>query len=139
MTGILYFAVRPEPREEASIVGFWKVTFTSGGQVVDLGYTQWHSDGTEILSDTAAGPAHGNLCMGAWTKSGSRTYKLNHHGLSFDLNGNYTGTVVIKETVTVARGGNAYSGIFTVDFLDVSGNPFMPIEGEVSGTRITAD
>src|SRR5581483_9578875 len=79
-------AAEDSGRDNASVVGFWKVTFTSGGQVVDQGFGQWHRDRTEILSDTANGPAHGNLCMGAWAKTGPRTYKLNHLGLTFDLN-----------------------------------------------------
>lgn len=126
-------------RDNASIVGFWKVTFTSGGQVVDQGFNQWHSDGTEILSDTANGPAHGNICMGAWTKTGSRTYKLNHFGLSFDSNGNFTGITQTREQLAVARGGNSFSGSFSIDFFDLSGNVIMHIDGEVAGTRITVD
>ncbi len=31
---------------DPSIVGLWKTTFTSGGQVVDEGFDQWNSDGT---------------------------------------------------------------------------------------------
>ncbi|HEY3456239.1 MAG TPA: hypothetical protein VGK64_16795 [Bryobacteraceae bacterium] len=131
--------VQDSAQGDRSIVGFWKVTFTSGGQVIDLGYALWHSDQTEILSDTAAGPAHGNVCMGAWAKTGLRTYKLNHQGLSFDLNGNLSGTVLIKEQVTVARDGNTYRGAFSTDFVDLSGNIFMHLDGEVAGTRITAD
>src|SRR5215475_7071732 len=36
-------------RNPPSIVGLWNVTFSSGGQVVDVAYDAWHSDGTEIL------------------------------------------------------------------------------------------
>lgn len=126
-------------RDNASIVGFWKVTFTSGGQLVDQGFGQWHSDGTEILSDTANGPAHGNLCMGAWVKTGPRTYKLNHLGLTFDLSGALTGTTQTRQQITVAHGGNTYSGSFGIDFFDLGGNTIMHLDGEVAGTRIAAD
>ena len=126
-------------RNNASVVGFWKVTFTSSGQVIDQGFGQWHPDGTEILSDTANGPAHGNLCMGAWAKTGPRTYKLNHLGLTFDVNGTLTGTTQTRQQIIVARGGNTYSGSFSIDFFDLNGNTIMHFDGEVTATRITAD
>ena len=47
---------RGVPPVGAPIVGFWHVTFISkgtgfipDGTVVDMGFSQWHSDGTEIL------------------------------------------------------------------------------------------
>jgi hypothetical protein len=52
--------------ENVSIVGLWTVTFNSNGQVFDQGYDQWHSDGTEILNDTAPPqPANGagTICL----------------------------------------------------------------------------
>ncbi|HZQ55925.1 MAG TPA: hypothetical protein VFB14_27270 [Bryobacteraceae bacterium] len=132
-------AAEDSGRDNASVVGFWKVTFTSGGQVVDQGFGQWHRDRTEILSDTANGPAHGNLCMGAWAKTGPRTYKLNHLGLTFDLNGALAGTTQTRQQITVARGGNTYSGSFTIDFFDLNGNTIAHFDGEIAATRITAD
>ena len=77
--------------------------------------------------------------MGAWARIGSRTYKLNHLGLTFDLNGVLTGTTQTRQQITVAHGGNAYSGSFSIDFLDLSGNVVMHFDGEVTATRITAD
>src|ERR1700754_3743133 len=47
-----------------SIVGMWKVTFTSNGKLVDFGYSVWHSDGTEILNSGNRAPVTENFCLG---------------------------------------------------------------------------
>ena len=76
----------------ASIVGFWHVLFTSGGQPFDEGYDVWHSDGTEILNDNAPpAPANGggNFCMGVYEKTGPGAFKLKHPFWLMDANGNY--------------------------------------------------
>ena len=58
------------------IVGFWKVKFISEGNsgipdgtVIDNGFAQWHSDGTEILNSSRP-PATSSFCLGVWQKSG---------------------------------------------------------------------
>src|SRR5260370_23268794 len=33
---------------DAPITGFWKTTYVSGGAVVNIGFDQWHSDGTQM-------------------------------------------------------------------------------------------
>ena len=69
----------------ASIVGLWHVIFVSGGQLFDEGFDAWHSDGTEILNDTAPPqPANGagTVCLGVFKKTGPGTYKLKHPFLS---------------------------------------------------------
>lgn len=65
-------------REEAGIVGFWRVVFTAKGSagiadgtVIDKGFQQWHSDGTEILNSSKP-PITGNFCLGVWKKTAHR-------------------------------------------------------------------
>ncbi len=48
----------------APIVGFWHVKFIAKGNgfipdgtVIDMGFSQWHSDGTEILNSSRPPPA----------------------------------------------------------------------------------
>lgn len=122
----------------ASIVGLWKTTFISGGQVVDQGFDQWNSDGTEILNDTPP-PATGNVCLGVWVKSGENSVKLKHPSWTFDANGNLTGTAIIREQVSVDPKGNTYKGTFTVDVFDLAGNPVFHLAGTLKGERITVD
>lgn len=125
-----------------SIVGLWIATFYSGGQVFDQGFDQWHSDGTEILNDTAPPqPANGagTVCLGVFEKTGPRTYKLRHPFWSFDANANLVGTGVILEQVTVDQSGNSYSGPFTFLQYDLSGNLIYEAQGTIAAQRITVD
>jgi hypothetical protein len=129
----------------AEIVGFWHVkfiskgtTFIPDGTVVDMGFSQWHSDGTEILNSSRP-PATSNFCLGVWEKTGPFTYKLNHFALSSDLNGNMIGPANIREDVTLDVHGASYTGTFSIDQYDTSGNLLVHIIGEVKATRITVD
>jgi len=129
----------------APIVGFWHVKFISkgtgfipDGTVVDMGFSQWHSDGTEILNSSRP-PATSNFCLGVWAKTGPSTYKLNHFALSSDLNGNMIGPANIREDVTLDTHGTGYSGTFSISQYDTSGNLLVQIVGEVVATRITVD
>ena len=119
----------------ASIVGLWNLTVTSGGQVVDVGFDMWHSDGTEVLNDYT-NPIEGNVCLGVWKQTGPRTYKLTHPSWYFDGAGNLLGTVVIHETVVLNGDGNSYTGSSTEDVYDVYGNFQGALTGELSATRI---
>jgi hypothetical protein len=124
------------------IVGFWKFKFVSEGStgipdgtVIDNGFAQWHSDGTEIINSSRP-PATGNFCLGVWQKSGPSGYKLNHFGISWD-SGNFIGFAQIREEVTLDHKANHYVGTFTIDQYDVSGNLIAHIQGKATGTRIT--
>ena len=129
----------------AAIVGFWKFTFVSqnnlgipDGTVLEVGYAQWHSDGTEITNSSRS-PATGNFCLGVWKKTGPSSFKLNHFALSFDLSGKPVGGANIREEVTVERSGDKFTGTFTIDNFDINGVHVRHIAGDVTGERITAD
>jgi hypothetical protein len=129
----------------AAVVGFWKFTFVSrnnpgipDGTVLDAGYAQWHSDGTEIMNSSRP-PATQSFCLGVWKKTGPSSFKLNHFALSFDLSGNSVGGSNIREEITVEHGGDKYTGTFTIDAFDVHGVHVRHIAGDVTGERITAD
>ena len=122
----------------ASIVGLWKTTFTSGGQVVDQAWEVFHSDGTEIMVDTSA-PASDNVCVGVWAKTDGLQVKLNHPSWTFDDKGNLNGTAAIKMDLTIDPNGNSFIGTFTVDVFDLSGNTLLHLAGSVSGKRVMVD
>lgn len=130
----------------ADIVGMWKFSFVSKNSpgipddiTIDWGYTQWHSDGTEITNSGTRSPATQNFCMGVWKKAGPSTYKLNHYALSYDPGGTLVGVAVIGEQVIVDKSGNAFSGTFSIDVYDTQGHSLAHIQGLVSATRLTAD
>ena len=136
---------RPQAREASgqviadplnpSIVGLWQVMNLENGKPIDLSFEAYHADGTEILIDQTP-PAEGNVCIGTWLQTGSLTFKLTHPALSFDMEGNFVGTVMIREVVTLDRSGNRFTGTYTVDVFDVQGEPQGHFEGEFIGHRI---
>jgi hypothetical protein len=127
------------PQPPASMVGMWMTTFTTGGEVFDVGFDVWHSDGTQILND-APPPASGAVCLGIWTQTGDYTYSLKHPTWLFDeTNTNLIGVGYILEAVTLDPGGYSFSGTYSVVGYDLDGNQTFEVDGEISGDRITID
>ena len=133
------------------IVGMWHVTFTAQGNEpgppdgtpIDNALVVWHSDKTEIMN-SARPPQDGDFCMGVWTKNGKSKYKLNH--VAWFANdtayapsgiGNPTGPTQFIEEVTLEPGGQHYTGTFTLNAYDTSGNLVHHILGVINATRIT--
>jgi len=123
--------------ERAVIVGLWKVTFTSGGQVTDVGFDAWHADGTETLNDVS--PISHNVCLGVWEQTGPQRFQLKHMVLRFDEAGTFIGTAVLRETNIVSRDGNTFTGTFTIEFFDLADTSLFIGAGEVAGERVTLD
>jgi hypothetical protein len=120
-----------------SIVGLWNVTFHSGGHIIDFGYAQWHSDGTEIMNSGGRSPVTQNFCLGVWASTGALNYHLNHWALSYDTSGVLNAKVNIKEDVVLAAGGNHYSGPFTIDVYDPkTGGLLQHVAGTVDAGRL---
>jgi hypothetical protein len=120
------------------LVGLWQIVYTSGGQVTDQAFEVWHSDGTEEILDITP-PAEENACFGVWVETSHDTVKVKHPSWTFDANGNLTGTAILRETITLERGENKFTGTYVLDFYDTSGNQTMHFTGEVQGTRITVE
>lgn len=124
-----------------SIVGMWKVQFTAtdGSGYTDFGYSQWHSDGTEMLNSGVRAPATQNYCLGVWEKTEEATYKLNHFALSYDqMTGDLNHKVNIREQVKVSAGGDKFSGTFTIYLYDPTGTTVEgSVQGNITGTRVT--
>jgi hypothetical protein len=122
------------------IVGMWNVQFTAGGTTIDFGYSQWHSDGTEIMNSGGHAPATENFCLGVWAKTGFAAYKVNHFALSYDpATGTLAAYVNIREYVTLNHNGNSFTGTFTIDITPVSGPAPPQIAGTITGQRITVN
>jgi len=138
---LLQTGLTPAQNDDSSeipITGLWKVIFVSGGATVDVGFEQWHSDGTEMLNDTPP-PASGNVCLGTWEKTGARTYSLVHPAFNFDSTGTIVVSIFIERVqAVIAPDGNSFTGAFTWDSYDFSGNPLpgTHLAGAVTGKRI---
>jgi len=130
----------------SDIVGMWEVELIAKnipntppeGIVIDHGYSQWHSDGTEIMNSSRP-PATGNFCLGVWKKTGPSTYSLTHRVLSFNPDGSPEGPGTLHETITLDRGGNTFYGSFSFDQFDTLGNLKVHLEGDVKATRIVPE
>jgi len=135
----------------ASIVGMWKSqTFSLGnashnppipdGALLDFGYTQWHSDGTEITVSGAQKPLTGNWCIGTWVRSGYFTYELSHWALSFDATSQALNAIInIRSQVTLDPSGNENTGTFTATTFSPAGVKVDQVTGTITGQRVTVD
>jgi hypothetical protein len=135
----------------ATIVGMWNVQYVAAGNasrtppipdgaLVDFGYNQWHSDGTEILNSGGHSPATGNFCLGVWGQTGYLNFELNHFALGYDLTSQALSTYVnLREQVTLSPSGDMYTGTFTLDVYTPTGTHVDHIAGNVTGKRITVD
>jgi hypothetical protein len=134
-----------------SIVGMWSFQFISLGNTtrnpsiadgtqLNFGYTQFHSDETEILNAGARSPAQENFCLGVWQQTGNFTYQVNHFALNYDAaSGTLLGRIIVIETITVSPGGTALSGTFVETVFDTKGNQTDHLTGQVTAQRITVD
>ncbi len=116
----------------ASIVGMWKFQLISKGNtghnpsipdgaLIDFGYTQWHSDGTEIQN--SAGVPGGGFCLGVWGQTGFLTFELNHFPIAFNpTSGKVANYINLREQVTLSPSGDSFTGTFTEDIYDPKGN-----------------
>jgi hypothetical protein len=135
----------------ASIVGLWKTQLISKGNtghnpsipdgaIIDFGYTQWHSDGTEILNSGGHAPATENFCLGVWGQTGFLSYELNHFPISYDATtGAIANYINLREQDTLSPSGDSYGGTFTLDVYDTKGNHVDHLAGTVTATRLTVD
>ena len=134
-----------------SIVGMWSFQFISLGNTtrspsiadgtqLNFGYTQFHSDETEILNAGARSPAQENFCLGVWQQTGNFTYQVNHFALNYDATtGTLLGRIIVIEMITVSPGGTALSGTFIETVYDTKGNQTDHLTGQVTAQRITVD
>ena len=137
----------PDSRRDP-IVGFWRVNLISegnlesagikDGQVLDAGFSQWHSDGTEILNSSRP-PTIQSFCLGVWENVGPSKYKLNHFPLSWNPDGTVLGPANIREEVTLSPDHNSFTGTFSIGQYDPQGNLLPPglLYGTVQAKRIT--
>ena len=134
----------PTQGGEDSIVGLWDVIFKdSGGNFFDEGYDQFHADGTEILNDIP-NPAFGNVCLGVYERDDHHkplSYRLHHVFWNFDGGGNLAGRGEWDSVLTLDHSGNNYSGTWTMNNFDLSGNlitsgPLAPSSGTLKAKRI---
>ena len=137
---------------DAGIVGMWRFELDTPGPngtpaVVDVGYAQWHSDGTEIQNSGLHAPITSNFCLGVWKQVGRNTYKLNHFPLAWDATGKTPANAIQLTQTVELTDENHMIGTFTLkvylwttpDSLTVTGPPVATVTGTLKATRVTID
>jgi hypothetical protein len=156
---VLMRKVVDESAQNDPIVGTWRFALVSDGTAypapipagapVDFGTQQWHADATEFMISGARPPSTGDVCMGAWLKTGRNTYKLKHIALawaSMDSPQNavspamFVGPAIIRETIKLSSAGDTFEGTFTIDQYAADGTTLLQhVGGTVTATRFTVD
>jgi hypothetical protein len=132
------FAEENDKAVNTSIVGLWHIRFQVGDQTIQEAFQIWNLGGTEVHNPNVD-PRTGSVCLGTWKEAEHRTFKLVHRVWSYDVNGNFLGTINLSETLILGHKGNTHSGSFTLDFYDPSGNFLFQVPGSVIGERISVE
>jgi hypothetical protein len=110
------------------------------GALIDFGYSQRHSDGTEVVNSGGHSPASANWCMGVWSQTGFWTYQINHFPIAYNpTTGEIANYINFRAQITLSPGGDSYSGTFTLDVYDPMGNHVDHLAGNIVAKRITVD
>jgi hypothetical protein len=94
-------------------------TYSAGG-----GYTE-----ADQLSFNPLAVASGG--HGAWKMTAGNTFILTYLNLTFDgfSTGNPTGTLKVRQTTVLGKGGNSYTGAGDYTYYDLDGNSIPSISG----------
>ena len=125
------------------IVGLWHNNFVSdfGAAASFETYSQWHRDGLEIDTPSFAP----GVCMGTWTQTGHRTYKLFHVGWIFGpggVTGGGPGGSVrfeLRIRVSLSIDGNSFNAVYDTKFFDANGNQVFEDHGKIESTRLSVN
>jgi len=94
-------------------------TYAAGG-----GYTE--ADQLSFNPVAVASAGHG-----AWKMTGEKTFGLTYINLTFDAfsSGNPTGTLKVRQTTTISKSGNSYTGSGDYTYYDLNDEPIPSISG----------
>ncbi len=143
----------------ADISGTWLVNLNLGGasatstqaapqpatartQAPFIAVEVFHADGTFTeTSLTDFLPPQGPPGQGLWERVGQREFALTIYGVTVgDLtNPQFLGTYKVRSRLTLNRAGNEFSGPFTIEIYDPSGNLVSTFEGTAQGRRARVD
>jgi hypothetical protein len=120
-----------------TVTGSWTVNAVpapESGAPVFVSLATLTRDGS-IVNSGMPGQSTGH---GQWVKTGSQ-FAVTFIHLLYDVNGQVTGKVKVRASLTVDAQGDEISGPFNTDVFDAGGNPIFSFEGTVHGTRISVE
>jgi len=100
----------------------------------DGGYSE--ADQLSFIPGSVASAGHG-----AWKSIGARKFLLTYLNLTFDgfSTGTPTGTLKVRQTATIDRTGNSYSGSGDYTYFDLAGNSILSGPFTITATRILVE
>jgi hypothetical protein len=122
------------------VVGTWKLNFEADNAPVNAGangsYATFHGDGTYIEIH-----ASGRVGIGAWQPTGAQTADLTIVFQDVDDAENRfsPGTVTVRQAVTVAEAGDAFTAPFTYEVRAPDGTLVLTGTAMATGTRLAIE
>jgi hypothetical protein len=98
--------------------GLW--VFTNQGDIVT------ESDFPHVFS----------VGQGVWAYQGGRTFSQTGLQLLSDLKGDLVALSKVRQTLTLNEAGDAYSVVWTIDFIDPAGHLVGTVDGTIESQRI---
>jgi len=115
--------------QESDIVGVFQTTVTqrncqTGNPIATFqGLSTFNKGGTMAETSAALPPALRSPGHGVWRReSGFQEYSFAFTFLRFNPDGTFAGTQIIRQTATLAPGGNQYNTTGFVEVYNASGN-----------------
>jgi hypothetical protein len=122
---------------ERSLIGSWEFTATiSPGASLNRGLSLVAPGGVALFTDQGEPSQHVGLGVGAWIRTGKRTFDLTFVRQRFDANGTLLGTVKIRETRMLHADGDTFGGSGSFGVLDLTGTVVSSGSFTIQGTRI---
>jgi hypothetical protein len=126
-------------------VGAWRLTVVEANGSSSQALATVGADGTMVTAEHPVvtppitdGPVFTSSGR-AWRATGPGTAVFSFVGLGCDGNGTFFGTVTIRSEITLAAGGETFSGEFAATIADPTGKTLAVIPGTIQATRIVAE
>ena len=121
------------------IEGTWLATITvPDGPPPFPSLVTYARGGALIVTDSSGPPAVGNVYQGTWTKTGPHEFTFTFVGFYYDEAGALAGYFKAHETVQLEPDGDAYTGVASLEILDLDMNVIATGSSTSSATRIDA-
>lgn len=133
-------APNPKPTD---LTGSWLLTITPNGGFPPpfKALVTFNADGGLV------GASQGDVCEcgvataghGAWTKTADRRYSFTFLQISYDFQGNFTGTSKVRLNVTLNQSADVFTGPYQLDVFGSDGSLLFSATGITQGRRIVVE
>jgi hypothetical protein len=119
-------------------IGSWQYTVPQGTAPAVHGVDSYSPDGGYVTADVIGGLPQ-TTGIGSWACTGSNTWVLTFFTLIYDpTTGDQIGTLEYRQTATLGRGGNTFSGSGVYEYYDATGAGLGSGSFTITAKRIVA-